>query len=138
MEAADFVKVETLRPDLHSLDLKVKVVDANLVVNRPAGKAGGAVASRVAECTVGDETGVIVLIAKNEQVDAAQPGKSLVLKNARVDMFKASMRLVVGQSGSIAEAEEAFSFKPKADHNLSLIEFELVPLPTQNGVVHSS
>jgi hypothetical protein len=45
----------------------MQVVDANLVVNRPAGKTGGAVASRVAECTVGDDTGVIVLIAKNEQ-----------------------------------------------------------------------
>jgi hypothetical protein len=43
------------------------VVDANLVVNRPAGRTSGAVANRVAECTVGDETGVIVLIAKNEQ-----------------------------------------------------------------------
>ncbi len=49
--------------------MSLQVVDANLVVNRPAGKAGGAVASRVAECTVGDETGVIVLIAKNEQGD---------------------------------------------------------------------
>jgi len=45
----------------------MQVIDANLVVNRPAGKTAGAIASRVAECTVGDETGVIVLIAKNEQ-----------------------------------------------------------------------
>ena len=45
----------------------VQVVDANLLVNRPAGKSGGAVGNRVAECTVGDETGVIVLIVKNEQ-----------------------------------------------------------------------
>jgi len=136
MEAADFVKIESLRPDTDSLNLKVKVIDANLVVNRPAGKTAGAIASRVAECTVGDETGVIVLIAKNEQVDRAQPGKDLVLKNARVDMFKASMRLAVGQQGSITESSEEFSFKANADHNLSLIEFELVPLPTQNGVAH--
>lgn len=45
----------------------VQVVDANLIVNRPAGKSAGAVGNRVAECTVGDETGVIVLIVKNEQ-----------------------------------------------------------------------
>ena len=47
--------------------MDVQVVDANLIVNRPAGKSGGAVGNRVAECTVGDETGVIVLIVKNEQ-----------------------------------------------------------------------
>jgi len=36
------------------------------VVNRSTGRAGSS-ASKVAECLVGDETGVIVFAARNEQ-----------------------------------------------------------------------
>ena len=42
------------------------MVDAKVVLDRPAGKAGSS-ASKVAECLVGDQTGVIVFSAKNEQ-----------------------------------------------------------------------
>lgn len=44
----------------------LQVVDAKVVVNRPAGRAGSS-AAKVAECLVGDETGVIVYAARNEQ-----------------------------------------------------------------------
>ena len=44
----------------------VQVVDAKTVVDRPGGRSGSS-PSRVAECLVGDETGVIVFSAKNEQ-----------------------------------------------------------------------
>ena len=44
----------------------LQVVDAKVVLDRPAGKAGSS-ASKVAECLVGDQTGVIVFSAKNEQ-----------------------------------------------------------------------
>ena len=42
-----------------------QVVEAAVVVDRPKGTRGGP--TRVAECIVGDETGTIVLSAKNEQ-----------------------------------------------------------------------
>ena len=44
----------------------MQVVDAKTVVDKPGGRAGSP-PSRVAECLVGDETGVIVFSAKNEQ-----------------------------------------------------------------------
>lgn len=43
-----------------------QVVDAKVVLDRPPGKTGSA-ASVVAECLVGDETGVIIFAARNEQ-----------------------------------------------------------------------
>jgi hypothetical protein len=43
-------------------------------------------------------------------VHAAQPGKNLVLKDAKIDMFKGSMRLIVGHSGSIIESSEELDF----------------------------
>lgn len=44
----------------------VQVVDAKTVVDRPGGRSGSS-PSKVAECLVGDETGVIVFSAKNDQ-----------------------------------------------------------------------
>lgn len=44
----------------------VQVVDAKTVVDRLGGRSGSS-PTRVAECLVGDETGVIVFSAKNEQ-----------------------------------------------------------------------
>lgn len=41
----------------------------------------------------------------------AKPGKYLVLRNARIDMFKGSMRLAVNQWGKVEEGEG--TFKPK-------------------------
>ena len=46
--------------------VRVQVVDTKVVLNRQSGRAGSS-ASKVAECLVGDETGVIVFAARNEQ-----------------------------------------------------------------------
>ena len=43
----------------------LQVVDAKVVVDKPA--RGPLKPQKVAECTVGDETGVILLTARNEQ-----------------------------------------------------------------------
>lgn len=61
-------------------------------------------------------------------------GSYLTLTNAKVEMFRGNMRLVVpqGNSGKIEEAEMA-SFEPKIDNNMSMIEYELVPLLPEGG-----
>lgn len=123
--APGFTTVDELRPDTSGHNLVVKVVDAKLVVSRPAGRAGSS-APKVAECLVGDETGVIVFAARNEQVDLATPGSYITLRNARIDMFRGSMRLAVNQWGKVEEAEPNQDFQVKMEDNLSLVEFELV------------
>ena len=52
-------------------------------------------------------------------------GATVILRNAKIDMFKGSMRLVVDRSGRI-ETTEPTDFEVKEDNNLSLIEFELI------------
>ncbi|KAL4430586.1 hypothetical protein ABPG77_005826 [Micractinium sp. CCAP 211/92] len=128
LRAPVFGKVEGLRPDTSGHNLVVKVIDAKLVVDKPA--RGALKPQRVAECTVGDETGCILLTARNEQVDLAKPGSYLTLRNAKIDMFRGSMRLAVNQWGKV-EPASGHSFQPKADFNLSLVEYELVPVPQE-------
>ena len=58
-------------------------------------------------------------------VDLVREGATVILRNAKIDMFKGSMRLAVDKWGRV-EITEAADFSVKEDSNLSLIEFELV------------
>ncbi|WIA39045.1 hypothetical protein OEZ86_005189 [Tetradesmus obliquus] len=121
-------KVSELRPGTHGHTLNVQVVKAQVVVDRARGPKGQPL--KVAECIVGDETGTIVFTARNEQVDLAQAGKYITLRNAKIDMYRGSMRLAVDQWGKVEALEDA-SFAAKTDNNLSLVEYELVPVPVE-------
>ncbi|KAG8376220.1 hypothetical protein BUALT_Bualt09G0040400 [Buddleja alternifolia] len=58
-------------------------------------------------------------------VDLMSPGSTVILRNAKIDMFKGSMRLAVDKWGRI-EVTEPATFVVKEDNNLSLVEYELV------------
>ena len=53
------------------------------------------------------------------------PGATVILRNAKIDMFKGSMRLAVDKWGRVEVAEPA-SFNVKEDNNMSSVEYELV------------
>ncbi|XP_027151605.1 uncharacterized protein At4g28440-like [Coffea eugenioides] len=116
-----FTKVEQLRPMANGLNLTVKVVNSKLIVQRGA----QARQMRLAECLVGDETGMIIFTARNDQVDLMKEGTTVILRNAKIDMFKGSLRLAVDKWGRV-EVTEPADFSVKEDNNISLIEFELV------------
>lgn len=52
-------------------------------------------------------------------------GATVTLRNAKIDMFKGSMRLSVDKWGRV-EVSKPASFSVNEDNNLSLIEYELV------------
>ena len=54
-------------------------------------------------------------------------GATVELKNARVDMYKGSMRLAV-RGGTVKAVESPPELKVKEDNNLSLIEFEQITM----------
>lgn len=65
-------------------------------------------------------------------VDLLKPGTTVILRNARIDMFKGSMRLAVDKWGRI-EVTEPANFVVKEDNNLSLVEYELVNVQEDGG-----
>ncbi|RWW02984.1 hypothetical protein GW17_00033901, partial [Ensete ventricosum] len=67
MRKPDFTKVNQLRPGTSGHTLTVKVVSSKTVLQK--GRAAGSQVRqmRLAECLVGDETGMIVFTARNEQ-----------------------------------------------------------------------
>ncbi|KAF8663728.1 hypothetical protein HU200_055050 [Digitaria exilis] len=124
-----FVKVEQLKPGTTGHTLVAKVLSSNTVLQkgRPGAAAAGPAArpTKIAECLIGDETGCILFTARNEQVDLLKPESTVIIRNAKIDMFKGSMRLAVDKWGRI-EVTEPASFNVKEDNNLSLVEYELV------------
>ncbi|CAL0311904.1 unnamed protein product [Lupinus luteus] len=120
-----FTKVDQLRPGTSGHTLTVKVVNAKIVLQRGRPDGPQSRQMRLAECLVGDETGIIIFTARNDQVDLVKDGATVILRNAKIDMFKGSMRLAVDKWGRVEVAEPA-SFTVKEDNNLSLIEYELV------------
>ncbi|PQM33232.1 uncharacterized protein Pyn_11448 [Prunus yedoensis var. nudiflora] len=120
-----FTKVAQLRPSTSGHTLTVKVVNTKMVLQKGRADAPQVRQMRIAECLVGDETGLIIFTARNDQVDLVKEGSTLTLRNAKIDMFKGSMRLAVDRWGRVEVAEPA-SFTVKEDNNLSLIEYELV------------
>ncbi|KAM3287195.1 hypothetical protein P3S67_020625 [Capsicum chacoense] len=127
-----FVKVETLKPGTHGHNLTVKVVESNPVkATAGGGGRGGRLSvnsrppARISECLIGDETASILFTARNEQVDLMKPGATVIIRNAKIDMFRGSMRLAVDKWGRVEVAEPA-DIAVNEQNNLSLVEYELV------------
>ncbi|PKA49298.1 Uncharacterized protein AXF42_Ash014200 [Apostasia shenzhenica] len=120
-----FAKVDQLRPGTRGHTLAVKVVDSKVIKQKGRPDGPQPRQMRISECLVGDETGMIVFTARNEQVDLMKPGSTLILRNAKIDIYKGSMRLAVDKWGRV-EVTDPGDFTVKEDNNLSLIEFEFI------------
>ncbi|MED6222462.1 hypothetical protein PIB30_064700 [Stylosanthes scabra] len=121
-----FTKVDQLKPGTNGHTLVAKVLSSTTVLNK--GRPSSSQNLRptlIAECLIGDETGTILFTARNEQVELMKPDTTVILRNAKIDMFKGSMRLAVDKWGRI-EVTEPAKFVVKEDNNLSLVEYELV------------
>eukprot|EP00262_Sarcandra_glabra_P007490 TRINITY_DN20335_c0_g1_i1.p1 TRINITY_DN20335_c0_g1~~TRINITY_DN20335_c0_g1_i1.p1 ORF type:complete len:143 (+),score=8.59 TRINITY_DN20335_c0_g1_i1:50-478(+) len=120
-----FTKVDQLKPGTTGHTLTVKVVSSTTVLQKGRAASAHLRHTRIAECVVGDETGTIVFTARNDQVDLMKADTTVILRNAKIDMFKGLMRLAVDKWGRV-EVTEPANFTVKDDNNLSLVEYELV------------
>jgi replication factor A1 len=110
------MKIMDLRPKMDNIDITLKVVDVKIIYKTP----------RVVESLVGDETGMIIL--KTIGIDQAKRVKEtemVRLRNAKIEVLKGSMRLMVKKAGDIEPAPDV-EFIVKQDNNMSLIEFDRV------------
>jgi len=122
-QVAVFTTVDQLKPGNHGYNLKLKVLKISSVVEKT--RTDGS-KIRIAECTVGDATASVILTARNDQIDLVQAGKTIIVRNSKIDMFKGFMRLAVDKWGKIEVVTEPATFEVNTENNLSTIEYELV------------
>mmetsp|Transcript_33236 Transcript_33236/g.43800 ORF Transcript_33236/g.43800 Transcript_33236/m.43800 type:complete len:171 (-) Transcript_33236:233-745(-) len=139
LRKAEYMKISDLNPNAKGINLVAKVVQMEVVIQRP--RVDGSV-SRIAEATLADNTGCVVLRARNEQIDKLSQGEGevgVVVRNATVEIFKGYMRLVVNKWGKISLHPDGIESTPplpetlNTENNLSSVEYELVDVPNSQS-----
>ena len=101
----------------------VKILETKEVLNKK--RADGS-STTIVECVVGDSTGTVVFTARNKQTETCVPGAVVRIENAKIDMFKGTMRLGVEKGGSVTLVEPKQDIEVKTSYDLSSVEYDLV------------
>ncbi|OQR87757.1 hypothetical protein ACHHYP_08081 [Achlya hypogyna] len=129
LRTATYTKVKDLVPGADGYCLVVRVISVDAPQEY---KLRNGSVKWLAEVVVGDDTGAIILSARDEQIDIAKKGRNLVIRNAEVAVFRGFMRLRVTKWGKVALHPDGIASTPKAprrvaaSNNVSLVEYELV------------
>jgi len=125
MEETEIEAVEAtvaqLRPGMKSVNIRFLLVEmgsAREVTSRRDGST-----HRVADATVGDPTGTVLLSLWDDAIDSVEVGKTYRLENGYTSLFQGHLRLNVGRYGRLEEAEEPIE-EVDRDNDLSAVLHE--------------
>ncbi|CAG8520497.1 1313_t:CDS:2 [Gigaspora rosea] len=126
-----YTEVVNLQPDQHQVDLRVKVIAQIMFGEVEDGKVGEVKDGNVGEVEDGNET---------KQISLLEPQTCVMIHNARVEMYRGFMRIVVDQNTNaeikpfgeasddkVAHANGNDDIQPNLDKNRSLTEYQYVP-----------
>jgi len=122
------VKVKDLNPDSKRVNIIAKVLqitDTREIPNRYGP------ANRVAEATVADETGSVVLSLWNDQIGTINQGDSVTVENGYVSLVRGHIRLNAGKYGKIAPSTQNVE-DVNEENNISEAEHEMPERPRRS------
>lgn len=93
------MKIKELRDGMRRVDIVAKVIDISEpreVQSRYSGQT-----FRVADATIGDETGTIKLVLWNEQIGQVNVNDNISIANGYVKSFRGEIQLNVGKYGKL-------------------------------------
>jgi len=96
-------KIKDLTPQSKRVDVTAKCLEVSEPKDIP-GKFGNA--RKVAEATIADETGAIVLSLWDDQIGAVAKDDAIDIKNGYVSLVRGHMRLNVGKYGTLAKTDK--------------------------------
>ena len=109
------LKCKDLNPRLSKVSLELQVVSKQEV--RSVKSHRDRTPHKMTEVLVGDETGVILMTLWDENVGQLDAGKTYLVENGYVTLFKGSMRLNLGKYGEVKEVNKQLTVDAK--NNLS-------------------
>ncbi|MEM4232677.1 MAG: single-stranded DNA-binding protein [Thermoplasmata archaeon] len=113
-------KIKDLTPQSKRVDVMAKCIEVGEPKEIP-GKYGNS--RRVAEATIADETGAIVLSLWDEQIGTVAKDDVLAIKNGYVSLVRGHMRLNVGKYGQLSKSDKPLD-NPSTAVNMSDQEHE--------------
>lgn len=114
------VKIKDLTPQSKRVDVLAKCLEVGEPKDIP-GKFGNS--RKVAEATIADETGAIILSLWDNQIGTVNKDDVVDIKNGYVSLVRGHMRLNVGKYGTIAKSEKTIE-APSTALNMSDKEYE--------------
>jgi len=100
-QTAPLMKVRDLKPTTKQVSLVAKVV--NIGERRTIDSKFGE-ARQLAEATIGDDTGTVILSLWESQIDQVKSGDVLQVNNGYVSIVRGHIRLNVGKYGSFSKS----------------------------------
>ncbi len=102
-QASVETKIKDLTPQSKRVDVGAKVLEVSEPKDIP-GKFGNS--RKVAEATISDETGAIVLSLWDNQIGSVAKDDVIEIKNGYVSLVRGHMRLNVGKYGTLAKNDK--------------------------------
>ena len=103
MGLEDYMKVESLKPSFRNVNLVVKIV--NIGSSRSLFSRRSRRQHTLADAFVGDETGSVVMTLWDDQIGKFKAGDVVEMKDGYTSLYKGSLRLNVGRTGSIEKVD---------------------------------
>jgi replication factor A1 len=119
-QASVETKIKDLTPQSKRVDVVAKCLDVSEPKDIP-GKFGNT--RKVAEATVADETGAIILSLWDQQIGTIAKDDVIGIKNGYVSLVRGHMRLNVGKYGQLAKSDKALE-STSTELNMSDKEYE--------------
>ena len=113
-------KIKDLNPQSKRVDVLAKCLDVSEPKDIP-GRFGNT--RRVAEATLADESGSIVMSLWDDQIGTIAKEDTLAVKNGYVSLVRGHMRLNVGKYGQLSKAEKTLDATSN-EPNMSEKEYE--------------
>jgi len=114
-------KVKDLTPQTKRANVLVKVVSVGEPKEIPS-RFGGE-SKKVAEATVGDETGTVILSLWQDQIGSVQENDVLSIENGYISLVQGHMRLNVGKYGKMTKSDQDIP-EVNTEVNVSAAEHE--------------
>ena len=118
-QASVETKIKDLTPQSKRVDVGAKVLEVSEPKDIP-GKFGNS--RKVAEATISDETGAIVLSLWDTQIGSVAKDDVVEIKNGYVSLVRGHMRLNVGKYGTLAKSDKPM--ETNTSLNMSDKEYE--------------